>query len=500
MTAAPAERQGSPNLRDLPGLQDTPDVLDALPAHKRELARLLLQAQAPVPSRPAPRAGGGPVPATPAQARLFLQEAADPGAGTGSHAVRLRGPLDPGTLAAALTSVLGRHEALRTRLDGGHGGPGGPVQHVTAEPYLRLQVLDLADAPPGRRAAEVARQVAGSARRPLDLASGESTRFRLLRLGEDDHVLVLAAHLAFFDGWSSAVFLKDLSDAYRGRACAPPALQFPDFAAWQRRWLEGPGGAAELGHWRDALAGLPPARAARGFARGHLPVGLDPAATSAGFALGAAEGATPFMTLLAALAVVLARRQEREEPGRRSRDVVVGTPAAGRVLSGMEDAVGQFTTVVPIRVDCSGRPSFRSLLGRARRAVTDALARQRLPVDALFGEGRGRAGGGVGAGDGAAPPYSVLFALHNYPAVPLDLPGISVEQVPGPPARHLELYSPVPATALACVGLVERDGRVSGTAEYNRFAATAAEVGDLVDGVGRVLSAAVHEPGSAVLT
>ncbi|MDP9850018.1 condensation domain-containing protein [Streptosporangium lutulentum] len=460
------------------------DLLAGLPAHKRDLARLLLQARAPVPAHPVPREKNGPVPATPTQARLWRHAGGAPSAGTGSHAVRLRGPLDPGTLATALTTVLGRHEALRTRLA---DGPGGPLQSVSAEPYLRLRTLDLSDVSAANRAAETARQVARSAGRALDLASGESTRFRLLRLGEDDHVLILAAHLAVFDGWSSAVFLKDLSDAYRGRVCAPPALQFPDFAAWQHRWLDGPGGTAELDHWRQALAGLPAVRPERGFDRGHLPVGLDPKATSAGFALGSAEGATPFMTLLAALAVVLARRGERRGDG---RDVVVGTPMAGRVFPGMEDMVGQFTTVVPIRVDCSGRPSFRALLRRVRAAVADALAHQRLPVDTLFGEGTDR----------SVPPYSVLFALHNYPAVPLDLPGIEVSQVPGPPARHLELYSPVPAGTLACVGLVERDGRVSGTAEYNRLAATAAEVGDLVDGIGDVLSAAVGEPESALLT
>ncbi|MFC4061517.1 condensation domain-containing protein [Planomonospora corallina] len=468
------------------------DVLDGLPAHKRELARLLLGAQAPVPAHPVPRAAAGPVPATPVQERLLRDEAAGPGSGTGSHAVRLRGPLDPGALAAALTSVLGRHEALRTRLT---GGPGGLTQHVEAEPHLRLRVLDLSGLSAAGRTAEVAHQVARSARRPLDLGAGESTRFRLLRLGEDDHVLVLAAHLAVFDGWSSAVFLKDLSDAYRGRAGSPPPLQFPDVAAWQERWLCGPGGTAELDHWRRSLAGLPPAPRAGGFARGHLPVALDPGAVSAGLALGAAEGATPFMTLLAALAVVLARRGERGGPPGRGRDVVVGTPVAGRVFAGMEDVVGQFTTVVPIRVDCSGRPSFRSLLRRTRAAVTDALAHQRLPVDALFG-GYGGYGGDRMA---PAPPYSVLFALHNYPAVPLDLPGIEVSQVPGPPARHLELYSPVPAAALACVGLVERDGRVSGTAEYNRLATTAAETGDLVDGIGRVLSGAALDPAAALI-
>ncbi|MER7820403.1 condensation domain-containing protein, partial [Streptomyces sp. NPDC096153] len=210
--------------------------------------------------------------------------------------------------------------------------------------------------------------------------------------------------------------------------------------------------------------------------RGHVPVRIDrgPGSTlETGLALGAAEGATPFMTLVAALAVVMARRDGTTE-------AVVGTPAAGRFAGPLEGAVGQFTTVVPVRIDLSGRPSFVELLHRTRTAVADGLSHQRLPADELF--------------TGGTQPYSVLFALHNYPAVPLGLPGIEVGQLPGPPAHHLELYSTDPAATLACVGLVERDGEIGGTAEFNRTAAGPEDVTALLDGVEDVLARAAESP------
>ncbi|MFG2484100.1 condensation domain-containing protein [Streptomyces virginiae] len=456
-------------------------ALAALPEAKRELARLMLAARRPVPAHPAPRSGAGPVPPTALQSRLWRRERTHPAVATGSHALRLTGPLDPRRLVDALTGVLRRHEALRTRLT--VSTTGQPRLHVDEEPVLRLTRADLSGFTPQAAAERVALQSTESASTVLDLESGRTSAFRLLRLAPDEHVLILASHLAVFDGWSSGVFLADLAAGYRAgpTGLAPPDLQFPDYADWQHRWLAGPDGSAELARRRAVFAAEPPApRAPGGFERGHLPVRLARGPVDAGLELGAAEGATPFMTLLAALAVVLARRQ-----GRTSQ--VIGTPAAGRFAGALEGAVGQFTTVVPIRLDLAGGPTFRELLHRTRAAVAEALAHQRLPVDVLFD-------------DGTPPPYSVLFALHNYPSVPLDLPGIEVGQLPGPPARHLELYSPDPAAALACIGLVERDGEIGGTAEYNRHAATPEDVRGLLTGIEDVLDRAVAAPASPLTT
>ncbi|MCP3820590.1 condensation domain-containing protein [Streptomyces sp. A3M-1-3] len=481
--AAPAGQAAAAASAAQLGTAPIEGALAALPAAKRELARLLLAARQSVPGRPGTRSGGGPVLATALQTRLWRREYAHTGMGTGSHAVRLKGPLDPARLRDALTGVLRRHEALRTRLVPGTGTVEGPQLVVDDEPCLRLTQTDLSGYEPQTRADRVARQITESAGTVLNLESGRTSWFRLLLLAPDEHVLILTSHLAVFDGWSSGVFLTDLAAGYRdgGDSLAPPELQFPDYADWQRRWLAGPDGVAELTRRRAVFAADPPApRAPGGFERGHLPVRLARGPVDAGLALGAAEGATPFMTLLTALAVVLARREGRT-------DAVIGTPAAGRFSGQLEGAVGQFTTVVPIRIDLAGEPSFRELLHRTRTAVADALSHQRLPVDALFG-------------DGDPPPYNVLFALHNYPAVPFDLPGIEVSQLPGPPARHLELYSPDPAATLACVGLVERDGEIGGTAEYNRRAATPEDVRGLLTGIEEVLDRAVAAPASPTIT
>ncbi|MGW6851799.1 condensation domain-containing protein [Streptomyces virginiae] len=456
-------------------------ALAALPEAKRELARLMLAARRPVPAHPAPRSGAGPVPPTALQSRLWRRERTHPAVATGSHALRLTGPLDPERLVEALTGVLRRHEALRTRL--AVSTTGQPRLHVDEEPVLRLTRADLSGFTARSAAERVALQLTESASTVLDLESGRTSAFRLLRLAPDEHVLILASHLAVFDGWSSGVFLADLAAGYRAgpAGLAPPDLQFPDYADWQHRWLAGPDGSAELSRRRAVFAADPPTpRAPGGFERGHLPVRLARGPVDAGLELGAAEGATPFMTLLAALAVVLARSQ-----GRTSQ--VIGTPAAGRFAGALEGAVGQFTTVVPIRLDLAGGPTFRELLHRTRTAVAEALAHQRLPVDVLFD-------------GGSPPPYNVLFALHNYPSVPLDLPGIEVGQLTGPPARHLELYSPDPAAALACIGLVERDGEIGGTAEYNRHAAAPEDVRGLLTGIEDVLDRAVAAPASPLTT
>ncbi|WP_030606528.1 condensation domain-containing protein [Streptomyces sclerotialus] len=466
-------------------------ALAALPESRRELARLLLAARSPVPGRPAPRSGAGPVPATALLTRLWHREhgtgraPAQPGTGgapgTGSHAVRLEGRLDHDRLRDALTGVLRRHEALRTRLAA--DGTAAPRLYVDEEPVLRLTRTDLSAYGEDARADRVRHELTESADAALDLGTGRTSRFRLLRLAPDEHVLVLASHLGVFDGWSSGVFLTGLAAGYRDGADSlpPPGLQFTDYADWQSRWLAGPEGTAELAARRAVFADAPPApRAPGGFERGHLPVRLGRGPVDAGLALGAAEGATPFMTLLTALAVVLARREGRDE-------AVIGTPAAGRFSDRLEDAVGQFTTVVPIRIDLAGGAAFPELLHRTRAAVADALSHQRLPVDALFGPG-------------TPPPYRVLFALHNYPAVPFGLPGIEVSQLPGPPARHLELYSPDPAATLACIGLTERDGRIGGTAEYNRRAAAPEDVRGLLTGIEAVLDRAVAEPAAPVRT
>lgn len=432
--------------------------LAGLPAGKRRLLeQLMARTGTPTgtPTVPTRRTGdpAAPVPATPAQARLWLRAGGPQAAhGTGAHALRLHGPLDPARLQAALAEVLGRHEALRTAFA---DGPDGPVQVVRNEAVLEMDHHDLTGTPsPERSLTGLQVRAAG---RPLDLGSGATSRFTLVRIGPAEHVLLLAAHLAVFDGWSSAVLMRDLSDAYRGRSGPDPVLHMPDVASWLHGRLHSPVGTAAVDRIVGRLADAPNSnRPATGFVRAVVRVGLRPDVTRTAFARAAAEGATPFMTLVAALGIGLAGRQG--DP-----DVVIGVPVAGRTADGLEGVIGQLTTVVPVRLDCSGRPGFRTVLARARIAVAEALAEQSVPVDTLHA--RLRADGHTAA------PWSVLFALHNYPTVPLDLPDVRVANCPGPAARHLQLHSPDPRTTWTSIGLVEDGGVVQGIAEFNRLAA-----------------------------
>ncbi|MER7820404.1 condensation domain-containing protein, partial [Streptomyces sp. NPDC096153] len=215
--------------------------------------------------------GPAPVPPTALPPRHLRREphGTAGGSGTGSHAVRLTGRLDTGRLREALTGVLARHEALRCRITEPEDG-GRPLLTVADEPCLRLTRTDLTHRTPAARRDAVRAQLAESAATPLSLESGRTSAFRLLTLGPDDHVLVLASHLGVFDGWSSGVFMNDLATGYREgpESLAPPELQLPDHADWQRRWLACPDGAAELAERRRAFAGIPPApRAPAGFER-----------------------------------------------------------------------------------------------------------------------------------------------------------------------------------------------------------------------------------------
>lgn len=444
--------------------------LAGLPDSKRRLLQQLLARPTAGPAGPTRRGGdpAAPVAATPLQARLWRRTTGPEAAhGTGAHWLRLHGPLDVARLETALTQVLIRHDALRTSFA---DGPDGPVQVVAGRPVLDMEHHDLT----GRSSPE--RSLAGlqlrAAARPFDMAAGPLARFALARLGPEEHALLLSSHLAVFDGWSSALLMRDLGDAYRGQAGPAPALHMPDVATWMHTRLGSRPGREAADRIVDRLAGTTGPRPAGGFSRATVPVGLHPDVTRTAFARAATEGATPFMTLVAALGAVLAGRHG-------DTDVVIGVPVSGRTADGVDTVVGQLTTVVPVRLDCSGRPGFATLLARTRGAVAQALTEQSVPVDTLVER--------LHAGGHATPPWSVLFALHNYPTVPLDIPGVRVDQCPGPPARLLQLHSPDPRTTWTSIGLVEDGGVVRGTAEFNLLAAPAGATVGLMRALEAVL-------------
>ncbi|MCG1019978.1 amino acid adenylation domain-containing protein, partial [Mycetohabitans sp. B4] len=210
-----------------------------------------------------------------------------------------------------------------------------------------------------------------------------------IQLSDDEHVLVLTQHHIVSDGWSIGVLVRELNALYTA-ACRgqpdplpPLAVQYPDYAAWQRQWLMGERLQAQSDYWRATLAdapvllGLPtdrPRPAQQSFAGAQVPVRIDAATTQALKRLSAEHGTTLFMTMIAAWSAVLARLSGQH-------DVVIGTPSANRNHRQIEPLIGFFVNTLALRVDLSGEPDTAQLLARVRRATLDAQAHQDLPFE-----------------------------------------------------------------------------------------------------------------------
>ncbi len=303
-------------------------------------------------------------------------------------AIRWPSGVDPDRLAASLDSLIERHEILRTTFP---TVDGAPLAAVGPPMKVDLPVEDLRSLSPGQRRKGRRRLLQEEVDEPFDLTRGPLLRARLL-LEQDEAVLVLTFHHIVVDGWSLEVIRRELRALYAApdgkAALPPPALQYADFAAWQRTWVESRGSGPALDYWRGQLAGAPtvlelpadrPRPAVQTFRGGTVSAAIPPAVARPVLALGAARGATPFMTLLAAFAVLLSRYADRT-------DLVVGTPVAGRTRTELEPLVGLFVNTLPLRIDLAGEPSFHDLLDRVVRTTTGALTHAELPFDRIVSE------------------------------------------------------------------------------------------------------------------
>jgi amino acid adenylation domain-containing protein len=336
-----------------------------------------------------------------------------------SWALRLRGVLDVPALERALAALVARHDTLRTRFE---LRDGVPAQIVEPTGEIPLTVLAVADDAQARGLAASAAEVS------FDLSRGPLLRAQLLALRAQEHVLHFVAHHVVCDDWSKGVILSELGGLYaaisagEAPALPQPAVQYPAFAQWQRaRWDDAALGE-ELGHWQRRLAGAPPAlelatdhpRPPAPSLRGaRLRTTVPAELASSARALGRQEGATFFMTMLAALEAVLHRYSGQD-------DFVIGTAIDNRGRVELESAVGLFTNVIALRADVSGGPSFRELLARARSGTLDALGHQELPFDRLAAS--------VPERDASRHPVFQVFYEFIVPA-PLELrmPGIEAE-------------------------------------------------------------------------
>ncbi|MBV9772340.1 MAG: amino acid adenylation domain-containing protein, partial [Gemmatimonadetes bacterium] len=393
-------------------------------AERAESARREIRRYPSLPLLRAPRDGTEGFPLSFAQERLWFVEQLEPGRAAYNipHPVRLRGALDVDALRRALEEVVRRHESLRTVF---RPVEGRAFQHVVA-PSLTLAVDDLAGLPAEEREAEALRRTARDAALPFDLEAGPLFRASLLRVAPDDHLLLLCMHHVVSDGWSMGVLFRELEalyGAFRSGAASPlaePEVQYADYAVWQREYLAGEVLDGQLAYWTERLAGAPgllelptdrPRPAVQSF-RGALVHFRVPSSVVGPLkALSKTEGATLFMTLLAAWQLLLARYTGED-------DVVVGSPIAGRTRGETEGMIGFFVNTLALRADLSGDPSFRELLARVRGETLGAYDHQDLPFERLVDEL------GVERDLSRSPLFQVMFALQNTSTGELALPGV----------------------------------------------------------------------------
>ncbi len=371
-----------------------------------------------------------PLPLSFAQQRLWFIDQLEPGSTAYNipMAVRLSGRLNLEVVERTFAEVVRRHEALRTRfvMQGGQ-----PVQVVQEPDAFAISVTDLSDVPEGEREERVRALAMAEAQQPFDLQSGPLLRVSLLRLADEEHVALFTMHHIVSDGWSMGILVREVAALYsayvRDEASPLPelAVQYGDFAAWQREWLKGEVLDRQLSYWKERLEGASPALELP--TDRPRPTVLTQRGAQHGFGLSAElsrglqqlsrrEGATLFMVLLSAFAVLLKRYTGQE-------DILVGSPIAGRNRDEVEGLIGFFVNTLVMRTDVSGDPSFRELLERVKEVALGAYAHQDLPFEKLVEELQPE------RSLGHTPLFQVMLVVQNAPGGDVELPDLTLTPV-----------------------------------------------------------------------
>ncbi|MFF1401855.1 non-ribosomal peptide synthase/polyketide synthase [Streptomyces sp. NPDC058294] len=461
------------------------------------LAPLLGDPSAAAPPEPIPPAPGeGVLPLSSAQRRLwFLDDLTDGGTeyNTGVS-LRLRGALDEDALRRSLRRLAARHASLRTTFT---TVDGQGVQRVAADPDLPLRTADLTGVPGARRAEAAEELLTGELCSPFDLEAGPLTRALLVRLAEDDHLLLLAQHHIVTDGWSVGVLTRELAALYRAEATGEPdglprpAVQYPDFAVWEQgqragnarnAGTAGDTDAVDLAYWRRHLSDLqhlelptdrprPAVRTAAGAAHHHrLPAEL----TARLRHLATGRGTTVFTLFAGAAALLFARYSGQ-------RDVAFGTVTNGRDRRELEDVPGFFANTVVLRTDVDERATVDRFVESMRTTVLDAFAHDGVPFDRVVEE----------LSPTRDPSRTPLVQALVVQQTPLGVPplagGLRLEEHPLPrPAARFDLvleFTP------------EAEGGCALTVEYNTDLFEAATVARLTGHLHRLLEGMADGPG-----
>jgi amino acid adenylation domain-containing protein len=430
----------------------------------------------------------GTFPLSFAQQRLWFSDQLEPGnpAYNIPASFRMMGHLDIAALERAFTEITRRHEILRTRFVIVNGQP---VQLISPVETTSFRFVDLSELIETERDAEVLRWATTEARQRFDLSSGSLLRVVLLRLGEDDHVLLFTMHHIISDGWSMGVIVREVTtlyDAYsKDRPSPLPELsiQYADYAVWQRQWLQGSVLETQLAYWKSRLGSkltaleLPtdrPRPAARTNAGATQYFTLSAELSNALQELSRQQRVTLFITLLAAFKTLLWRYTGQD-------DIVVGSPISGRNRVETESLIGFFINTLVLRTDFSGDPTFIELLQRVREVTLAAQAHQDVPFEKLVEELQPERQGNY------APWFQVWFVLEN---AGLNRPSTKLPELT---ISHMGIASKTAQFPLT-LAMSESEERIGGGLTYSTDLFDDDTIAEMVDRFTRLLEGVVAHP------
>jgi Condensation domain len=390
----------------------------SLAPEKRALLEQMLQQKRANVTAPKPlvkRQPGERTPLSFAQQRLWFLDQLEPGAFAFNMpvAVVFEGALNLAALEKTFCEVICRHESLRTTIAVVNNEP---VQVIAEAEPITFPVKDLSYLPESEREPEAKRLANIEAQTPFDLSAGPLLRVCILKLDEEEHVLLLTLHHIISDGWSMGVLIGEVAEIYgayrdgRTPQLAELPLQYADYAAWQRGWLQGEVLESELAYWRKQLAHAPamlelpidkPRQATQSFNGEGARLIFSRELSQALKELSKENSATLFMTLLTAYQVLLHRYTGAES-------IVVGTPIAGRNRPEIEGIIGFFLNSLALNADLSGEPTFRETLLRVRDVTLGAYAHQNLPIEKIIEELQPE------RSTGRRPIFEVFFNMLNF--------------------------------------------------------------------------------------
>jgi amino acid adenylation domain-containing protein len=417
-----------------PSAPDLEERLAALSPEKRELLERRLKAQGlgsgigPIPAQP----GRKEAPLSFSQQRIWFLDRLERNASAYNvpTAVRLRGALDVAAFTRALQTILDRHASLRTRFP----EIGGiPVQRIEERVTVSLPVVDLAGLPAGDRERETRRLVREEASRPFDLALGPVFRLGLLRLAADEHVFLCTLHHIVSDGWSRTVLFRELSELYESYASGeepslpPLPIQYADYAVWQHERLRSGGMDPGLDYWRNHLRDLPvlelptdhPRPAVQTIRGDRYDLEIPASVAQRLKAFCREEGVTLFMSMLAMFGLLLRRYSGQD-------DVVIGSLTANRNRIETEGLIGIFINALAMRIDLTGDPTFRELVGRVREVALGASAHEDVPFEKLVQILQPE------RDPGRSPIYQTMINVDTAASRTVRLPGLVAEDLTVP--------------------------------------------------------------------